>query len=406
MSRSKKEWQKELINSIKGPQIIEKYPNLAKKLGITMEKMIELNRKHLVSITPHYAKLINWKNPDDPLMRLVFPSLSELSEAGLPDQSGEHMNMLKAGVHGVQHKYSATALILMTGVCATYCRFCFRRRTVGTQNETIRELESAFKYISKHPEINNILLTGGDAFMVGNRRIEFVLKNLRKIKHIGVIRFGSRMPVYLPSRFKDKDLMNILAKYNEPDRNLYVITHIDHPRELSKESIEAHRKLIRMGIGVRSQTVLSRGVNDDPKTLSELLLKMSETSIVPYYVFQCRPVIQATHYAVPLLEGYRIFEEAKKPLSGLAKSARYIMSHVSGKMEILNVEKKKGKRRIVLRHHQCREEKYLGKIAAIEYELPAYWLDDILNQKHKVLMGEDVVKYAKSQMKKLYGKKN
>ena len=351
-------------------------------------------------INPYYSSLINWKDSNDPLLKIVFPDVPELKTIGLQDQSGEGLNTKKTGVNGLQHKYGPTALMLVSGVCACYCRFCFRRRFVGTNSEIVKDLENAVRYIKNHPEIRNVLLTGGDSFMLSNKEIEKILEKLFSIPHIKIVRFGSKMPVYLPSRFFDPELIKILKKFNKKGKNIYVISHIDHPRELSPESIKAHKNLLSAGVSILSQTVFIRRVNDDPKILVELFNKMAETGIRPYYIFQCRPVKGAMHFYIPISEGYRIIEKAKKNLSGIAKTFRYIMSHVSGKIEILYAAASE-ERIAMFKYHQARDPFYLGHIMILKYSKPARWLDDIFSQPHEIIRGEETTDYAKIQIKKL-----
>ncbi|MDD5022559.1 MAG: KamA family radical SAM protein [Candidatus ainarchaeum sp.] len=326
-----------------------------------------------------------------------------MATIGLKDQSGEKINLEKTGVKGLQHKYGPTALMLISDICASFCRFCFRRRFVGKDSEKVNELDGAVEYIKKHPEIKNILLSGGDSFMLDNHEIEKILDRLFAIPHINVIRFGSKMPVYLPSRFSDPELMRILKRYNKKGKKIYVVSHIDHPRELDQKSIMAHKKLIKLGISILSQTVFIRGVNDDEEVLINLFEKITEVGIRPYYIFQCRPVKGAMHFYIPISEGYRIIEKAKEKLSGIAKTFRYIMSHVSGKIEIIYVTSD-DKKTAVFKYHQSRDPAYLGEIMMIKYNEPVKWLDDIFSQEHEIMYGENIVKYAKEQIEGLENK--
>ncbi len=394
-------WQNELGHSIRARDILSRFPKVAEARGLTTAMIDHVDAIYPIGITPTYADRINWNDHRDPLLKIVFPDVLELDATGMEDQSGERLNTQKTGIHGLQHKYGATVLLTITGVCAAYCRYCFRRRFVGTENETVGDLDAAFRYIETHPEISNVLLSGGDSFMASNRRIAAVLERLRRIDHVGIIRFGTKMVVYLPSRFDDPELLDILRAHNLPNKRIYVISHIDHPQELGPESLEAHRRLVEMGISIRSQTVLMSGVNDDPATLSRMYRQLSEIGVVPYYIFQCRPVKGAAHYALPLLTGSGIVETAKVALSGLAKTVRYMMSHVSGKIEIVSVEEEDESRRALFKYHQARDPGFLGMAMGVEYREPAHWLDDILAQQHAILFGGNALRYARAQIELL-----
>ncbi|MEW5996119.1 MAG: KamA family radical SAM protein [Candidatus Micrarchaeota archaeon] len=394
-------WRQELGRRITAKHVFKKFGEIAAAKGLTEEVLARIGGSYLVAITRHYANLIDWKDPDDPLMRMVFPDAEELQAGGMKDQSGEWLNRQRTGVPGLQHKYGPTALLMVAGTCAAYCRYCFRRRVVGTENETAADLEAAFRYIEGHPEINNVLLTGGDAFMAPDSRLAEILGRLRKIGHVGVIRLGTKMPVYLPSRFSDPELLKMLESHSSAGKRVCVVSHIDHPRELDALALEAHAKLMGAGVHLRSQSVLMRGVNDSPDVVAELFRAISDAGIAPHYLFQCRPAAGGTHFAVPLVEGYGIVERAKRMLSGLAKSFRFIMSHVSGKVEVVSVERRGEGMMAVFKYHQARNPEFLGRSILVSYGEPSYWLDDVFGQPHQIVAGRGAAEYAQTQLKLL-----
>ena len=240
---------------------------------------------------------------------------------------------------GLQYKYQETALILATNKCAMYCRHCFRKRLVGLQTkEIIERFEDASAYIKQHKHINNVLVSGGDPLILKNEVIEKLLAILSELSQIKFIRFGSRAPVTFPSRFSDNDLLKILSTYSRPNRRLYVVTQFNHPNEITAQSIEAVDNLIRSGVIINNQTVLLKGVNDNPVTIANLLNSLVGIGVNPYYVFQCRPVKRVKHhFQVPLLKGVEIIEKAKEQCNGISKKFRYILSHRTGKIEILGI---------------------------------------------------------------------
>lgn len=306
-------------------------------LGLSGEEerqMQEILDMYPMSITPHYLSLIDWKDPDDPIRRMCIPSLTETDLSGDFDTSGEADNTV---VTGMQHKYRETALILSTNRCAMYCRHCFRKRLVGLSDDEIASnFEGMMDYISVHKEISNVLVSGGDSLLLSNEMIEKYLKALTSIEHLDLIRFGTRVPVVYPERvLKDAELQQIFRKYAEK-KQIYIVSQFNHPRELTPESKEVVRIFMKMGIVVKNQTVLLKGVNDDPAVLGKLLKDLTAAGIVPYYIFQCRPVRGVKNqFQVPLKRGVEIVDAAKNMQNGQGKCVRYCMSTPKGKIEIL-----------------------------------------------------------------------
>ncbi len=325
-----------------------------------------------MSITPYYASLIDWSDPDDPLRRMVIPSPEELDLAGSYDTSGE---LLNTKITGLQHKYSQTALILSTNRCATYCRYCFRRRLMGLGNkETLQNVEGVVKYIKDHKEITNVLISGGDPFLLSTNTIENFLKKLLQINHISFIRFGTRVLATFPNRIlKDEKLLKVLTKYSTENRRIYVVTQFNHPREITSKTINAANKLMSSGIFLNNQTVLLKKVNDNPHTLAELQNKLVSIGINPYYVFHCRPVKGIKHRFQPTLcDGYNVVEEAKKMLSGHSKRFRYVLSNKKGKVEILSVTDK----HFYFKYHQAKDPSNHGKFFKRKLSKEIKWIDN------------------------------
>ncbi len=344
-----------------------------------LEKVVE---RHPMFIPDYYAGLIDWSDPNDPIKNIIFPSVDELDVSGSYDTSGEKENTV---LTGLQHKYRETALLLVTNRCAGYCRHCFRKRLVGIPtNETLKLFDRAVEYIKEHPEITNVLISGGDPLVLPTDVIEYFLSELSKIPHLKFIRFGSRVPVFYPMRiYEDSKLLEVLSKYSTPERRVYLVTHFNHPNEVTKEARRAVDSLIRSGVPVSNQTVLLKGVNDDPDVLSTLMKEITSAGVIPYYVFQCRPVKRVkTHFQVPLKKGYEIVEKAKQKLDGHAKRFRYIMSHKTGKIEIVGIIGNE----IYLKYHQCKDPKKVGKLFKRLLTPNAGWLDDLKPVKEEVLV--------------------
>ncbi len=287
-----------------------------------------------MAIPQYYLSLIDWQNPNDPIKRMCIPSLTETDMSGDFDTSGEADNTV---ITGLQHKYRETALILSTNRCAMYCRHCFRKRLVGSnEDEIAQNFDAMLEYIKAHPEITNILVSGGDSLLLSNSTLEKYLRELTALPQLDFIRFGSRVPVVYPDRIlQDQQLQDIFKEYAKR-KQLYVITQFNHHRELTEQAKAVIKFFIGAGIMLRNQTVLLKGVNDDPEVLKQLLRELTAVGVSPYYIFQCRPVrgVKA-QFQVPLLQGLDIVESAKNAQNGVGKCLRYCMSTPRGKVEIV-----------------------------------------------------------------------
>lgn len=337
------------------------------------EAINKIAEEYPMYVNEYYMSLIDPTDSHDPIRKMASPSAWEFESGGSADTSGEGENTV---LPGMQHKYGQTVLILSTSQCAMYCRHCFRKRMVGQhEKETASCMGEMADYIRSHPEINNVLISGGDAFLNANQRIQSYLECFSQLEQLDFIRFGTRTPVVLPQRIlEDEELLDILKTYNQK-KQIYVVTQFNHPREVTDLAVQAVRELNRRGIVVKNQTVLLRGVNDDPDTLSGLLKKLTACGVVPYYIFQCRPVRGVLNYfQVPLLEGSRIVEETKARQSGQGKCLRYVMSHPAGKIEIFG---KMRNGQMLFRFHQAKKEADRGRIFCETIRQEQCWLGSI-----------------------------
>ncbi len=361
------EWQRSLQHNITTAQ------ELADRGLIPTEKINSLQKvidKYPMNITPYYLDLIRENNDTDPIYKMCIASFQENDADGISDTSGESQNTIGSGI---QHKYDNTVLLLSTNICAMYCRHCFRKRLVGvSEEETLNFVDDAIDYIKLHPEVDNVLITGGDAFLNSNRVIEKYLKQLSNIPHIRFIRFGTRTPVVFPQRITgDENLLAILKKYKF-QKTIYVVTQFNHPREFTNQAREAIITLREHGIPVLNQTVLLSGINDNADTLASLFNQLVEVGVSPYYLFQCRPLKGVkSHFAIPLLRAVDIVDKTRAKLSGVAKRFRFSMSHIKGKIEILGKTKVD---RIILKQHQARDNKDLNKFFTVSLDDNATWL--------------------------------
>jgi len=335
-------------------------------------KLSEVTQIYAFRATDYYLDLIDWNNPDDPIRRLIIPHEDELLAWGDLDASSEH----KVTVHkGVQHKYATTVLLLVNEVCAGFCRYCFRKRLfMNSSDEVTYDIRPSIEYIHQHPEADNVLLTGGEPMILDTAKLEKIISALHKIEHVRIIRIGSKMPAYNPYRFINDDaLMEMFSKYSLPDRRIYLMCHFDHPRELTPEAREAISRLIRAGVICVNQNPLSRGISDDTETMATLWNELSYMGVQQYYVFQGRPTAGNYPYRVPIVEAYRKVEQAKKKCSGLAKRVKYVMSHGSGKIEIVGVDH----RHIYLKYHRAKHLRDEQRFFVCHRDDDAYWLDEL-----------------------------
>lgn len=336
----------------------------------------EISRIHPIRVTPHVMNLIDSDDPNDPIRKMYLPNLDEMDLSGAYDTSGEAENTKTTGL---QHKYEPTALLLSTNVCAIYCRYCFRKRMVGLKNsEVLNQFDDAIRYISEHPEINNVLVSGGDSFMLDTEILKTFIDRLSAIPHIRFIRFGTKTIQTLPQRItEDREFLKMLKQQNSNPAKpkIYVVTHINHPREIASETIEAVRGLNESGVTVSCQTVLLKGINDSVEVMVELMNSLVAAGIVPYYIFQCRPVKRVQKsFQIPIARGIRIIEEAKGQLSGLAKRFKYAMSHQIGKIEIVGLLEDQ----IVFKIHDARYTGQTGVMFMRPEEEINGWLNDDL----------------------------
>ncbi len=337
------------------------------------ERLAPVTDEYVFRVSDYYLSLIDWEDPADPIRRIVIPSEGELAEYGRLDPSDEASNYV---AKGCQHKYTTTALLLVSDVCGAYCRFCFRKRLFkeDVESEVSLDVSEGLSYIAAHPEINNVLLTGGDPLVLSATRLDKILTALRAIDHVKIIRLGSKMLAFDPMRIAgDPKLLDVLSQHTRADARIYVMAHFNHPRELTEQALACVSALQKAGVITINQTPLLRGVNDDPAVLAELLDRLSWAGVTPYYLFQNRPVAGNAAFVVPLREGYEIVEAAKARTSGLGKRVKYVMSHASGKIEVLAVQRD----RIYLKYHQSRQPEDQGRFMIMRLPKGAGWFDDL-----------------------------
>ncbi|HEX2841235.1 lysine-2,3-aminomutase-like protein [Hyphomicrobium sp.] len=280
------------------------------------QAIARVGARYAVAITPAMAELIESKDAADPIARQFVPDVRELDVAPeeRSDPIGDHV---KSPVRGVVHRYPDRVLLKIVGVCPVYCRFCFRREMVGPAAEanlTADEIEAALDYIRAHSEIWEVILTGGDPFVMSARRIEDVTRALGAIAHMKIVRWHTRVPVVAPERVT----ADLVAALKTSAKTVYVALHANHPRELTAAAREAIGRLVDAGIPVVSQSVLLRGVNDDVATLEMLMRAFVEARVKPYYLHHGDLAPGTAHFRTTLEEGQTLMRALRQRVSGLA----------------------------------------------------------------------------------------
>ena len=297
-------WQQMIRDSV------HSVDQLVKKFDLKREVAEELDEFFQARINPYYLSLIRY--PGDPIWLQSVPDQIELEDLdGLEDPLNEDM---MSPVPNITHRYPDRCLFLVTSQCGMYCRFCTRKRKVGDSGKiSMKELESAFNYIEEHTEIRDIILSGGDPLMLTDVMLEKILSRLREIKHVEIIRLGTKMPCVLPQRITP-NLVNMLKKYHP----IYINTHFNHPWEITPESTKACTMLADAGCPVQNQAVLMKGVNDDSDVLKELFQKRLKIRVKPYYIFMADETKGASHFRTSVEKGLEIIDNLRGHTSGLA----------------------------------------------------------------------------------------
>lgn len=298
------DWQRLLRSSLRKPE------EIAQMFGLDAEEVRQVARVFKAQITPYYASLIH--QAGDPIWRQVIPDLAELRihTGGLDPLSEDE----DSPVPSIVHRYPDRVLFLVSHSCASYCRFCTRKRKVGDPMKMHpRYIEDGIEYIKNHPEVRDVIISGGDPFILSDEKIEKILKRVRAIKHVEIIRIGTRIPCFLPQRITEK-IAGILKKYHP----LYINVHFNHPDEITPEAARALNLLADAGIPLGNQTVLLKGVNDDPLVMRRLMQKLLMVRVRPYYIYQADYVVGTEHFRTTIDKGIEIMESLRGWTSGLA----------------------------------------------------------------------------------------
>lgn len=305
------DWHWQIKNRIQSAEQFQRH------FPLSEDELNALNRGRRslpFAITPYYLSLISPDDPIDPIRQAVVPSCQEFDIAA--DEQEDPLNEEGCSpVPGLVHRYPNRVLFLVTDFCSVCCRYCTRSRLIGkVHRENCRNnWVAAIEYIERHPEVEDVLISGGDPLTLPLAPLEGILNRLRAIKHVKFIRIGSKVPAVLPQRVTPT-LVNMLRKYHP----LYLSLHFTHPRELTPETAEACRLLANAGIPLGSQTVLLKGINDNVQTMRDLLMGLLAIRVKPYYLFQCDPIHGSKHFRTPVQTGLDLILGLRGYISGYA----------------------------------------------------------------------------------------
>jgi len=289
---------------------------LDRRIGLTEEEkknIVKVTGKFRMGITPYYLGLIDKKNPNCPIRKQAVPSVNELNilEGELDDPIGD---ICHSPVKGIVHRYPNRVLLFPTYVCASYCRHCFRRRIVGRNDRSLSsaDLKIAIQYIGSHPEITEVILSGGDPLLLTDESLEPILKSIKMIRHVRWIRIHTRVLATLPHRITSR-----LIKILKGAKPVIIVTHLNHSKEITPLMRKAVKRISDAGMMLLNQSVLLKGVNDNAEILRDLFAGLTECGVKPYYLHQCDPAKGISHFKVPLKKGIRIMKELRESLPGV-----------------------------------------------------------------------------------------
>lgn len=341
------DWKWQVKNRIETLDQLKKYIKLTPEEEEGVRKTLSTLR---MAITPYYLSLIDPDDPHCPIRRQAIPTAAETFQApeDLLDPLHEDED---SPTPGLTHRYPDRVLMLITDMCSMYCRHCTRRRFAGQKDAESPgdRIEKCIEYVERTPVVRDVLLSGGDALMVSDAKLEYIIKRLRAIPHVEIIRIGSRTPVVCPQRITD-DLCNMLKKYHP----IWLNTHFNHPNEVTPESAAACARLADAGVPLGNQSVLLRGVNDCVYVMKHLVHELVKMRVRPYYIYQCDLSMGLEHFRTPVSKGIEIIEGLRGHTSGFAVPTfvvdapggggktpvmpQYVISQSPGKVVLRNFE--------------------------------------------------------------------
>lgn len=341
------DWKWQVRNRVETLDQLKKYVTITPEEEEGIKQSLATFR---MAITPYYLTLINQDDPNCPIRKQAIPTAAEthISPADLLDPLHEDED---SPVPGLTHRYPDRVLLLITDQCSMYCRHCTRRRFAGQKDaeSDSKNIQNAIDYIANTPTIRDVLLSGGDCFMISDAKLESIIERLRAIPHVEIIRLGTRTPVVCPQRITD-DLVNMLKKYHP----IWLNTHFNHPNEITPEAIKACEKLANAGIPLGNQSVLLKGVNDCVNIMKRLVHLLVKMRVRPYYIYQCDLSMGLEHFRTTVSKGIEIIEGLRGHTSGYAVPTyvvdapggggktpvmpNYLISQAPGKVVLRNFE--------------------------------------------------------------------
>lgn len=341
------DWHWQLKNRLETLDDLRKFVDLT---TIEEKGVAETLKTLRMAITPYYLTLIDFSNPQDPVRRQAIPLALEVhrSKADLLDPLHEDED---SPVPGLTHRYPDRVLFLVTDQCAMYCRHCTRRRFAGQHDAPVKkeQIDGCIEYIRQHPEVRDVLLSGGDALLMRDEMLEYIISSLRAIEHVEIIRIGTRAPVVMPQRITN-DLVNMLKKYHP----IWLNTHFNHPNEITEESKAACARMADVGIPLGNQSVLLRGVNDCVYTMRKLVHELVKIRVRPYYIYQCDLSLGLEHFRTSVSKGIEIIEGLRGHTSGYCVPTFVVDAPGGGgKIPVMpNYVISSNEKRVVLRNYE------------------------------------------------------
>ncbi len=341
------DWHWQVRNRVSDLEQLDQIINLneAERKGVT-----KCLASYKMAITPYYASLIEENDSNCPIRMQAVPTENEVLKSTYDMDDPLHEDQ-DSPAPGLTHRYPDRVLFLITDQCSMYCRHCTRRRYAGSQDSArpLKDIDAAIEYIKSNSVIRDVLLSGGDALLVSDERLEYIIKKLRDIEHVEIIRIGTRAPVVMPQRIT-KELVGILSKYHP----IWLNTHFNHPKEVTPRAEEALALLANAGIPLGNQSVLLRGINDCPYIMKDLVHKLVKNRVRPYYIYQCDLSTGISHFRTTVNKGIEIIEMLRGHTSGFAVPTfvvdapggggkipvgpQYLVSHVGNKVILRNYE--------------------------------------------------------------------
>ncbi len=325
------EWKLQLQNSVNTLERLKKFINVTPE-----EEKAIATLKTKWGTSPYFASLMDKDDPNCPIRKQVLPSMQEVvNKFGIENYLiwKENRDTEEVRPDSIARQYDDRVAFTVTDVCVNYCRHCFRKELVVDKDLQLRmDVEEGLAWIREHKEIRDVLITGGDPFILSDDKIEYVIRKLREISHLEMIRFGTRAPIVLPQRITD-GLRNVLSVYHKIP--IWINTQCNHPNEITDQTAEAVFKLLTCGVNVGNQAVLLKGINDDPDTFRRLHQKLLTVRIRPYYVFYCEPAPGIDHFRTPVERGAELIRDTLRGhTTGLAQPIYVIATNI-GKIPLM-----------------------------------------------------------------------